>query len=286
MEDDVLRNRSTIALLEKLGLSQSEVRCYLAALLLGPSSMSEIAARAGVHRVNAYGAVRGLIAHGLASQEMRGRARTVILTPLEHLEQLAQDVQKQTTKLRWRIADLIPELAKVSAVASGVTASTLGDVVYFRGDDAFYRIAERTLEGAPRESTILFIEPTDYFHPPDNPRYDEEYYIPRRLERDVAVRVLLGSTCNYCIQHLRSRDAIERRTVRILPPRVNFPCSTYIYGSEVAFVWTTSQTYGLIVRGGPIYALMQTVFEFIWEASSPAAGRSGRRAMQRSSHSS
>lgn len=280
MADDILHDRGTIALLEKLGLSRNEVKCYLAALLLGPVSVRDLAVRAGVHRVNAYGAVRGLMERGILRQEVRGGIRTVVSEPLDRLDALAQEHQKRSTRLRWKVADLIPDLAKVSAQARDVQPGNLGDILFFRGDDAFYRVADRTLEVAPRDSTILFLDNSDYFHPRDNPRYDDEYYIPRRLERRIRARVLYHDAHDPFAVHLYEKDAAEHRETRLLPSEMAFPCSIYIYGSEVAIVWTTAQTYGLVIQGGPLNALMRIIFELIWKVSTPA-GRKRRRVIAR-----
>lgn len=284
MADDVFHDRSTIALLEKLGISRNEVKCYLASLLLGHASVRDVAARGGVHRVNAYSAVRGLVERGLVRQEVRGGVRTVVAEPLDRLDTLAQEHQKHATRLRWKVADLVPALAKVSAQARDTQPGDIGDVLFFRGDDAFYRVADRTLEAAPRGSTMLFLDNSDYFHSSDNPKYDDEYYIPRRLERRIRARVLYHDARDPYAVHLYERDAEELRETRLLPSNMAFPCSMYIYGTEVALVWTTSQTYGLVIQGGPLNALMHTIFELIWNVSSPAGRKRGRNAARASNH--
>lgn len=265
MADDVLHDRSTIALLEKLGLSRNEVGCYLASLLLGPASVRDIAARASVHRVNAYAAVRNLVEHGLVRQEVRGGVRTVVSEPLHRLDAFAQEHQKRSTRLRWKVADLVPTLAAMSAKETGTPLEELGEVLFFRGDDAFYRVADRTLQ-APEGSTICFLEFSNYFHPTDNPGYDDEYYIPRRVARKLSARVLYRRLDHYA-ERLSSTDAHELRETRFLPPDVIFPCSIYLYDEEVAFIWTTTQTFGLIIKRSPIVGVMRLLFEMLWEGA-------------------
>lgn len=269
MPYDVLQSRKTIELLSRLGLSRNEVKCFLAALSLGPAPVVEIARQAGVHRVNAYGAIDSLVAQGLLTQELKGSGGRVIHpAPLAHLQELALREQKRATKLRWKIEDLIPTLAATAVGLTEAEGAEESEVLYFRGDDAYHRILDRTLQ-APPGTTICFLENFDYFiSMPDTPRYDEEYYIPTRLARNLRARILHHPD-DYA-RKLRRNDAKQLRETRFLPPKMHFPCSTYIYDNEVSFLWTKEQgnrdkACGLVIKGGPLVDLMQMVFDMVWE---------------------
>lgn len=261
MVEDMLHNRSTITLLEKLGLSRNEVKCYLAALELGLAKVSDIAKTARIHRVNVYDALKTLIEKGLVEQELTSQGKKVRPSPLERLEELALDYQKGATKLRWKVADLLPKLLAVSHQAQEKSV-VMGDVMLFRGEDAFYRIAERTLS-VPAGSIVTFIDPyDDLFRPPDNPEYDDVYYIPERLKRGIFARVL--HRVNQRGRLLNKNDAKQMRETRFLPPDVTFPCMIMIYGDEVAFLWKKEHIMGVVVHKNPIVDLMRFMFQLLW----------------------
>lgn len=262
-EKDILHDRSLIALLEKLGLSGNEVRFYLASLTYGSATVAEIANRAGVNRVNAYSAIKTLTEHGLLEQEMAAKGRRISAASFDALRELAHGQQKQATRLRWKVEDMIPKLIAQSAQGGRAAPIAMGEVIFFRGEDAFYQIAERTLD-IPTGSKLCILEAFDYFVPADNSTYDDQYYIPKRLERNISARILHRPTSHG--RALRARDGAEHRETRFLPMNMNFPCSMYIYEDEVAFVWTTDHVVGLAVRGGPLRTLMQAVFEMYWKA--------------------
>lgn len=262
-----MHDRSIIALLEKLGLSRNEVKCYLVSISVGMGRIAEIAKIAGINRVNAYSAVASLIERGLLEQEITRKGRRVQATPFERLQELAQQHQKRATKLRWNVEDMIGKLMVAAVYSHGAPSIGMGAVTFCRGDDAFYQIAERTLN-VPRGSTIDFLESFGYFQPPENPTYDDEYYIPRRIEQGISARVL-HPTGTYA-QRLKSRDAKENRETRLLPADINFPCSIYVYGSEVAFLWTAEHAMGIIVHDGPLVDLMRKIFEMVWKVAGKA----------------
>lgn len=254
--------RHVLLLLEKLGLSRNEAKCYLAALALGSAKMADIAKEAHINRVNAYSSVKCLSERGLVEHEVASDGRRVTAAPLAHLLQLARDFQKDTSKLRWKIEDVIPKLAALIAQRSGVPSLVMGDVLFFRGYDSFFKIAERTLQ-SPIGSEICFLEAFDYFHPETDHDYDERYYIPKRLARNITARAL-HVRGDYASK-LKTRDANTKRETRFLPSDVEFPCSMYIYADEVGFVWTTEHQVGLVVQGGPLVALMRLLFELLWK---------------------
>ncbi len=265
-KEDLLHNRSAIALLEKFHLTKNEVKCYLSSLTSGTTTVAEIATRAGVNRVNAYSAVKTLLERGLLEQEITAKVRNIRAAPFDALKELAQNHQKQATRLRWKMEDLIQNLITQTGPDNHTAPLTMGEVLFFRGEDAFYQIAERTLN-IPEESELCILEAFDYFIPPDNPTYDDQYYIPKRLNRKISARILHRPDPHG--HELRSRDTNQNRETRFLPVQMDFPCSMYIYGDEVALVWTTDHVVGLAVRGGPLCVLMQGMFETYWNAAAP-----------------
>lgn len=261
----MLDSQTTTALLQKIGLSRNEVKCYLASLALGPATVREIATRAGVNRVNAYSAVKALGEKGLVKLVEGAGGRRVLPASVETLKDVALDHQKRATKVRWKIEEMVPQLAAASAAAQRSPDLDLDEVLIFRGEDAFYKIADRTL-AVPHGSEICLIENFDYFDvPPDNPKYDQDYYIPTRIARGIRARILRRPGTN-AVDHIR-RDPKELRETRILPREFAFPCSIYIYGDEVALLWVKNQVHALVVRGGPVVDLMQVVFEMTWKRS-------------------
>ena len=262
MEDAKTNMRQIGSLLENLGLSKNEAKCYLASLRLGPEKISEIAKAAQVHRVNAYTAIKGLVDRGLVEQEVLSRGRRISPASLDHLQELSLEYQKSAIRCRWKVENIIPILASLSARSTHSPSVAMGDVLFFRGEDAFYQIADRTL-AAPRGSTIYFLEIFDYFCEADRAGYDEEYYVPTRLERGLLARVI--HPANKHAYRLREGDRHLNRQTRFIPSHLTLPCSIYIYGNEVAFVWTGDHIIGVIIKDSPIVEVMKILFEMVWQ---------------------
>lgn len=251
-----LESQTTIDLLGSLGLPKSSVKCYLAALAMGPSSVSDIAKHAEMNRVDAYGAIQRLVETGLVDQEMTSRGRRIHPQPLETLRHLAENYQKRAARLRWKIEDLIPQLLPFTA-----SKDERPEVMLFEGNDAAVTIAERSLRTKPG-STIFEIRPQaeyEFFGVPQN--YDNEIYIPTRLERNIKIRVLAPASW---FQKMYQHDHEQQRETRILPEGWEIASETFIYDDEVGLLWKHAEPIGIVIKSQKIATLMRLLFEAVW----------------------
>ncbi|MFH1430670.1 MAG: helix-turn-helix domain-containing protein [Candidatus Uhrbacteria bacterium] len=255
----LLKNRSVITMLELLGLTGGAVRCYLAALELGPARVSTIAKRAGCNRVNAYDMIHELAECGLVEQEPTPSGARIHPAPLDRLQELAHTHQKSATKLRWRIEDVIPELLKV---ASGDHARP--QTLVFQGAKAFSSIAERSLRIPEPGSLIREIEPRDYTALGSSKEYDDEYYIPTRLSRKLSIRGLLVD--GPWFRRLYPTNVAQDREFRLLPEGCATKTETLIYADEVGFLWCDREPMGIVIKSPQVAQLMAMLFDTMWEA--------------------
>lgn len=257
---DMLKNRNVLLLLEKLGFSRNEVKCYLASLTLGQAKISEMARIAGVNRVNAYGAVKALVERGLIEQEITKNGRVVRITPMENLQELGRQYQKRATKLRWKIEDLAITLLDLS-----VKDIERPRLLFFEESAETWRtLYSRSLSAKPG-SEILFI---GSYLPYVSGKYDE-WYIPERLKHNVSARFL--SHKNPAAEKLASSDHLERRETRFLPAEIDFPSIILIYNNEVSLLWESGagKTTGVVIQGNAVVGVMKALFELAWQMAGP-----------------
>ena len=260
---NMLRELKTAAILEALGLSQNESKCYLAVLGLGPSGVSDIAKNAGIHRIDAYRAIKKLIHEGLVDQEVTHRGRIIHPSSLDHLRRIAINKQKNFAKLRWKVEDLIPQLLPFVA-----KNDERPDVMLIEGREAFLTVANRSL-GATRGSTILEVRPAAHdlfcktFFVSEN--FEEEYYIPTRLENNLSVCSLVSKSI---YERIHRNDACEKRETRLIPKEWDVMSEIYIYDDEVGLVWNAIEPIGLIIKSSTVVTLMKMLFMMTWEKAS------------------
>ncbi len=97
-------------ILQSLGLVESEIKTYLAALEGGPAVVMELTKRAKLSRQAVYTAIESLSSRGLMSSALRGKKR---FYAAEHPDKLLAYAKRKDTEMKDRIADLeraLPEL--------------------------------------------------------------------------------------------------------------------------------------------------------------------------------
>lgn len=262
MTHQVLHDRGIITLLSKLGLSHGEVKCYLALRTLGAATAAQIAKTAGLNRANAYDALKILVQEGLVEQEMTAGGARFHSAPLEQLQAFAHSFQKRATKLRWKIEDLIPQLAALSA-----SQAEQPKILVYEGAKAIRGMIERSLS-MPIGSEIIQI---CLFYGSDtagHSQYSRERYVPERLQRKCSLRLLCPRTSFY--ESVAARDKEELRSTRFLSQSytsADHLINIHIYGDEIALYWHAPEPKGVVIQSKMIANAMRVLFNIAWEVA-------------------
>jgi HTH-type transcriptional regulator, sugar sensing transcriptional regulator len=99
-----------LTLFQKLGISEKEVKAYLALLELGPLSVRLLAEACGLNRGTAYDALKKLQEVGLASFYHQDTKQKFVAEEPEKILRLITQREQEYAALRGKAAELLPEL--------------------------------------------------------------------------------------------------------------------------------------------------------------------------------
>lgn len=257
----MVSQRTIVALLQNLGFTPNEAKCYLAALSLGETTIQPLAKSAGVNRSNAYEAIRALVERGIVFESVRAGAKRVQAAPAESLRDFARKRQKQATKLRWKIEDLVPVLAALSAETSGQTR-----ILTLQGPQTYMNLKVRSLSVVQDGDDMCEIDLFLKDDRPDVQEFEEQTYIPGRIAKGCHKRNLCIKerwTCRY------SKEENEKRLreLRFFPVQIvqqTEMTNINIYADEVTFYWQTPRPIGLIVQNQKVSNVMRALFDVMW----------------------
>ncbi|MDO8425085.1 MAG: helix-turn-helix domain-containing protein [bacterium] len=235
-------------ILKSLGLLESEVKVYLAALELGPSTVIEIAKSTRLSRPATYTAIGTLSERGLMSTVTRGKRK---LFAAEHPERLLHYAQRKEQELSERVADLgrlLPELTLRVGGEKPVVKS-------FDGKEGIHALVEDIRSVRPKE--ILEMTNVDAMFAV----IASEDLAPLRRE----------------LQSIGSRVRGLYRGERIAPPSVpgsekrilpdafgDFQGHLAIYSHHVAFAAFTGKMHAVIIENGEVVNTLRVLFELAW----------------------
>lgn len=145
--------RNIIPILKSLGLLESEVKTYLAALELGPSTVLELNKKIGLSRQAIYTAIESLVKQGLMSSVEKGKKTYYAAESPERLRSLAES----------RLKNMEATVREIKSITKDLTLLQKGDkpiVKIFEGQEGLKYMIENIVAKKPKHLDELTNEDT------------------------------------------------------------------------------------------------------------------------------
>jgi HTH-type transcriptional regulator, sugar sensing transcriptional regulator len=239
--------------LKNIGLSDNEAKVYLAMLELGPASVQELAAKAGINRPTAYFQIESLKKLGLVSVQNKGTKQFFVAESPEQLEALLDKQANQLEQKKKELKEVMPDLS---------TMFSLGDqkpvVRYFEGKEGLLSMQKILLKSKVKE--ILGMSSLDDLYQVF-PKIKEDY-VPERVRKKIKSRFIYTSSEGPI---LKSSDKQNLRESKFIPQdRMPFTADLTIFGDSVALASLKGNLTGIIIQHSEIAKSFKSLFEFTW----------------------
>lgn len=238
------------AVIEQLGYSPHEVAVYLAALELGGSTATEIAAKARLPRTTVNFIISGLQKKGLMNAYLQRRRK---IWGAENPEKLLIALKENEAALRI----VLPELQSLRH-ETGVkpTVRTYG------GAQEIKQIMNDIVESKHNVSAILSWD--DWIELLGKSYLDD--FIEMRYRHYLKIRLLTPKTKTSLA--LKQKDNQELRTTQFLPESITINNSNFIYANKVAIIsLNKKRPVGILIEDQDIHHTMEVLFESLWRQS-------------------
>ncbi len=238
--------------LTSLDLSERQVLIYQTLLRLGPASIRDIAAEAGVNRGTTYETLKALATRGIVSYFPKGRRRVFQAEDPERLLQLGERKQQALGQVMEQLRrDIIP------ALKSEQPEFSPGNVRYYEGDDGVELVLRDLLDSAekldtPAYSVISTKTLREHLYRPF-PNFTRQ-----RVSRGIGVRVIAVGD---------GGDEAELAERKWLPAVAGSDASYIaIYPPKVAIISLAQQNYPvvIVIDSPAIASTQQLMFDTLW----------------------
>lgn len=236
--------------LQKLGLSLSESKIYLAALEMGQALPKHLAIKAGVPRHTLYKFLPNLLSTGLLSETIIGKRR--------YLE--AEDIQSIIDQKESDLA----EIQKIAPLLHGILTSASSKPKIILHED-IEGIKKLYFDNLREHQPILEFVSLEKINP-EIEFHSSNYYIPQRIKRKIPVKILISGKLKSSSINLKT-DSSALREVKVIDyNEFPFPLDAYIYGDNVSFAVyrTDSKPIGIIIRSKEIATALRSLFNLAW----------------------
>jgi len=243
-------NQSIRTILRQSGLTTTETALYLAALALGESGITDLAAKAKLKKSTAYLAFESLQNKGLmGSFKARSGLRFVATAP----SVLVSKSQKQLEELQ----SIVPELEAIRRSEQGEP-----QISYYRGKEG-YAIAVQDYLKYPNTVT-RHIGSLKEIHSVIGEEYDIRQVLPARIKNNISLRALYFQN-ELSDQIIQRNHEVELREIRYLPESFLHKTYTMIYSNKVAIVSSRKELITVIIESEEIAEAERQKFDLIWK---------------------
>ena len=238
------------AVIEQLGYSPQEATVYLAALELGGSTATDIAAKARLPRTTVNLIINSLNKKGLMNAYIQRKRK---IWAAENPERLMITVKEHEAALKL----VIPELQSLRH-DTGVKPT----VRAYGGVEEIRQIMNDILEAKHHVSAILS---WDEWQNLLGKNYMEDF-IESRYRQYLRIRILTPKS--KAAMALKARDGEELRTTQFLPSSIEINNCNFIYANKVAIIsLNKKRPVGILIEDQDIHHTMEILFESLWHQS-------------------
>jgi len=234
-------------ILKEYGLSDNEVKVYLASLMLGTAKANEIAKKADLLRTTTYEVLKSLAEQGLVSYVIKSGVKYFEAAGPNKLIRILEDKKD-------KIATILPDL---ESLKKSVTEKP--NLELYEGKAGLKTILDDIIKSKPKELLQLgsgkVFEILQFYFP---------HWIKRRVKNKIFARILQQKT--EIIESYRPRDKKELRELRYLPKSFKINTHINIYSNKIAFLTLKEEEIiGVIIENKEIAETQRSLFEFLWD---------------------
>ncbi len=231
-------------ILKSLGLLESEISTYMAALEQGPSTVIDLSKKSKLSRQATYTAIDMLAERGLMSSVLRGKKRFYTAEPPSKLLAYAK---RKDNELHDKVADLEKMLPELELQTGGEKPV----VKVFEGKEGLKSIIQDIQKSTAKES----FEITDVDAMYEVLSTDDLKELKHALERK-------GRKVTGIYAGKDPRPAPGVKAAIIPSGKGGFKSNIGIYGNSLVMVTFTGKMYSLLIESEPLAQAMKTLIEY------------------------
>ncbi len=237
-----------IEILKEIGLSESEIKVYLATLKTGAGTTSDVAENCGLPRTTTYSILKSLMIKGFVAYAIKSGVKYFSAVSPRNILEKVREKEK-------RLKNLIPELEELQKLSV-----KRAKIEFYEGKEGFKTVANNLIITPNSEILCYLPEAPLQFLPIFHLQF-------RRRRKEKRIRVKMISEKSKMIQQIRKNDKQELRKIRYLAEVMkDSKVATFIYGNKVAMITVSpEQQIGIIIEDKQISDNQRLIFENLWK---------------------
>lgn len=245
--------------LREFGLGKTAANTYIQCLILGSSSIQEIAKNMNINRVTVHSAVEQLIGKGLLKESRKGKRRLIFAEGPEALERIRKKKMDKLSQMEGQVQYLMQTLSKIN-IAGGPQPT----VSFYNGVDGLKKMLDESLEA---NGEILVFSYVEMLAEAVGREYLEAYF-KKRSSMGIKTR-LIFPPCAFAGRVMEQAVKYDIN-VRILPKNYEWSAGFFLWNEKVAWLsYTEGKRSVTVIQNKDIAEFVRNViFEIAWNVVS------------------
>ena len=234
----------TEQVLKEYGLSEKEVKVYLAILPLGSINLQKIGKRIDLPRTTIYNTLNYLVSKGLVSYITKKGVRFYG----------AADPNKLMEKLNEKKELLNSILPGLESLKKTIKESS--SVEIFQGSKGLFTILSDVFK---KKQQIYYFG--SYSLSKEILKHQPEHFRKIRLDRRIPAKIVIDQ---YDEETFHKKEYKKITKLRFNESLKNFPCMIFIYGKKVALYTLKKDLIGVLIYNEQVAEAMKLIFDMYW----------------------
>ncbi len=234
--------------LREIGLTNTEVKVYLALLDLGSGLAGEITKKSEVNRTNVYDALERLIEKGLATYVISANRKVFEAISPERLKEI---LEEKTNKLN----KILPQLKQIHKESKIKEEATI-----FKGKKGIKSVFEDIL----KDKQPVFSYGAEGRFGTTLPAYHKEWNL-RRAKAGIKIKMIYSET----VKRKKLREYLKLKQMRFLPKEYEFPSNVLIYGNKVVTIVWADLPFAFLIKSKHAAKSYMNFFKIFWKIANP-----------------
>ena len=239
--------RMDTSILEDLGLTQAEIKGYLALLELGNSSAGPILEKSGLQNSVVYRALNSLVGKGLISYILEGKKKIYQATNPENFHDFINDKIK-------RFDDILPELKRKQQISKVTSFAEM-----FKGKKGINQLYTTLLNSKGKEYNT-FGGGSEVTYKVMGENWWKNLHV-KRIAKKIPCRQVFDETIRNFGNELNKKSITK---IKFLPKEYAQLQETIIIGNYVGIAIFTENPYGILIKDKVVADGYRKQFEILW----------------------
>jgi sugar-specific transcriptional regulator TrmB len=235
-------------ILKSIGLSDKEIKIFIASIQLGSSTVNEISRKSKIFRTYCYDVLEKLVEKGIVNYAIKSGVKYYESVDPSTLLKIEQDRLEQ-------LKSVIPHLEDLKK-----TTTKKPKVEFYEGKEGIKSIHEDIIRTKPDEvlgygNTTKHDEIMSLYFP---------RYIKERVENKIKIRVITEKSVAGL--KVKAADKKEFRETKFFKNRFDFPTIKYVYGNKIALISLGVNIIGTIIEDKELADSEKYIFDILWDS--------------------